>query len=271
MGNHLMEILKAIESKTNFDARFYRKSTLERRLKIRIMATNSRTYKKYLDYLKKDAAEYPRFLETLTINVSGFFRDRPVFQTLEKKILPELLATIKNKSQKRVSIWSVGCSKGQEPYSLAMICLEVLKGNLQEFRISILATDMNKNILTKAKQGIYSPSEVKNVPKDYLQQYFQPTNGGYQIKDEVKKLVKFRQHDLIKGKHLGKFHLILCRNLFIFFEPQLQEKMYIKLHASLKKHGLLVLGTAETPRDDRLFSFYMPKVHIYQHKEINNI
>ncbi len=271
MGNQLMKVLREIESKTDFDARFYRKSTLERRLNIRLKATNSKTYKNYLEYLKKDASEYLRFLETLTINISDFFRDKHIFQTLKRKILPELLATIKAKKQKRIRIWSIGCAKGQEPYSLAMISWELLNSHLQEFQISILATDLNKTILTKAKQGIYSQSEVKNVSQDYLHRYFQPTNGNYQLKDKVKKLVKFRQHDLIKGKPPGKFHLILCRNLFIFFEPQLQEKMLKKLHSSLKKDGLLVLGTAETPKDDRLFLHYLTKDHIYRRREINNL
>lgn len=263
ISKELMKVLKKIEDATDLDARFYRKSTLKRRLNFRMKATNSKTYKDYLNYLKHNSLEYDKFLDTLTINVTDFLRDKQVFFTLERKILPDILKKIKEKSRKRIRIWSIGCSKGQEPYSLAIIFNEILNGSLKDFQIIIQATDLNKAVLRKAKQGLYSKDEIKNVSKKYLIKYFQKEGNGFKIKENVRKLVRFRQHDLIKGKNLGRFHLILCRNLFIFFEPQLQEKMFKKIHSSLKNNGVLVLGQAETPKNGNFFHDLYSRDHIY--------
>jgi chemotaxis methyl-accepting protein methylase len=261
----LRRILNHINRVTGFDARPYRAPTLKRRLERRVLATKSKSYKEYLALLKKDPSESRKFLDGLSINVSDFFRDRRIFTTLKEKILPNLIEEISSNRGKRIRIWSIGCAKGQEPYSLAIILKEMTKNEKKEFKISIHATDINKALLKHASKGIYQKKEMKNVPKKYVNKYFVKMNKDeFQTKDNIRKLIKFRQHNIINEDILGKFHLILCRNLFIFFTPELQKKTFIKIHSSLKKDGILVLGTAETPKNGNLFRNLSSRDHIYQ-------
>lgn len=269
-SKELNKVLKEIERITDFDARLYRSSTLRRRIGLRMKLTNSNNYEDYLDCLQKDQSESDKFLEALTINVSDFFRDGWVFRTLESRILPDLIHSLQEKGQKRLRIWSVGCSRGQEPYSLAILLHRVLNGKMDDYKVLIHATDVSRDALTIAKKGIYSEEEVHNVPKKELNRYFSKEGAGYRIKDNLRRLVRFKHHDLIKGDSLGVFHLILCRNLFIFFQPQLQQAMLGKLHASLKKDGILVLGSVESPKGEDLFNALFSQDRIYQKRKGTN-
>jgi len=261
----LSRILNEINRVTGFDARQYRAPTLKRRLERRLLATKSKSFKEYLALLKKDPSESHKFLDDLSINVSDFFRDRRIFITLKEKILPNLLKEISAQKGKRIRIWSIGCAKGQEPYSLAIILKDMMENEKKEFKISIHATDINKDLLTQASKGLYQKNEMKSVPKKYLDKYFtKMSKNEFLTKENIRKLIKFRQHNIISEDILGKFHLILCRNLFIFFTPELQKKTFIKIHSSLKKDGVLVLGTAETPKDGNLFRNLSSRDHIYQ-------
>jgi chemotaxis methyl-accepting protein methylase len=261
----LSRILTQINRVTSFDARQYRAATLQRRLERRLMVTKSKSFKEYLALLKKDPSESHKFLDDLSINVSDFFRDKRIFITLKEKILPNLLEEISAHRGKRIRIWSIGCAKGQEPYSLAMILKDTMEKEKKELNISIHATDINKALLKHASQGLYQKKEIKNIPKKYLDKYFVKMNKDeFQTKDNIRKLIKFRQHNIISEDISGKFHLILCRNLFIFFTPELQKKTFNKIHSSLKKDGILVLGTAETPKDGNLFRNLSSRDHIYQ-------
>lgn len=269
MNKDMNEVLDEIERVTDFDARLYRKSTLKRRLDFRVHVTGSKDYKGYLRYLKKDRDEYWRFLEALTINVTDFFRDKSVFETLKRKILPDILKRIQKKGRKRVRILSVGCSAGQEPYSLAILLQEIL-GERREtqdgFQIIIHAMDLNSSSLKKASAAWYSESEMKNVPGKYLRKFFEKGDKGYRVRKDVRKMVKFHQQDFIKGDRNGLFDLILCRNLFIFFEHELQKSLCRKIHSSLKKDGILVMGKAETPYDETLFLPISTQDRIYMKK-----
>ena len=261
----LSRILNQINRVTGFDARQYRAPTLKRRLERRLLATKSKSFKEYLELLKKNHSESHKFLDDLSINVSDFFRDRRIFITLKEKILPNLLKEISAQKGKRMRIWSIGCAKGQEPYSLAIILNDMMENEEKELNISIHATDINKALLTQASKGLFQKKEIKNVPKKYLDQYFQKmSKSEFQVKENIRKLIKFRQHNIISEDISGKFHLILCRNLFIFFTPELQKKTFVKIHSSLKKDGILVLGTAETPKDGNLFRNLSSRDHIYQ-------
>jgi chemotaxis protein methyltransferase CheR len=266
MSKALHKLLDEVERVTDFDARFYRKSTLIRRVDSRIRETRSVTCRNYLSYLKNNPSEYERFLEALTINVTDFFRDKSVFHNLKRNILPDIIRNIKDKKRKVMRIWSIGCSRGQEPYSMAILLKEISEKNKNNVQIFIRATDMNRAALRKAKLAIYNEEEVKSVPTQFLKKYFEKVHDAYRVRKELRELVRFNRHDLIKGNSLGKFHLILCRNLFIFFEPQLQEKILKKIHTSLKRNGILVLGKAETLKDDSLFRCIAAQNRIYRKK-----
>lgn len=261
----MARVLDHVYKTTGFLAHNYRPTTLKRRLERRLLATQSKNYREYLNYLKRNPSESHKFLNFLTINVTDFFRDKRIFHTLKGKILPDLLNKAVAKKRKRIRIWSIGCSKGQEPYSLAMILNELLENKKNHLKIIIHATDWNKSVLSQAKRAQYEKSEIKNVPREYVKKYFTKINNNeFKIKDKIRKLIKYRRHDLIKGNILGKFHLILCRNLFIFFTVELQNEMFKKIHSSLKKDGILVLGAAETIKDRNLFHILHSQDRIYQ-------
>jgi len=264
-GRDLEKIIQRINRVTKFNAHYYRLSTLRRRLQLRLQATKSKCYRDYLSFIKKDSAECFKFVDVLTINVTEFFRDKRVFLTLKKKILPGLLEATVAKKRKRIRIWSIGCSKGQEPYSLAIIMDELAQSSNKKIAITIHGTDVNREVLKQAKKACFRLQDLKNVPRRYINNFVQKINNNdFTVKFDIRKLVKFKHHDFITGSSLGKFDLIMCRNLFIFIEPHFQEELLKKIHASLRKEGILVLGTAEAATDETLFRYISSRQNIYQ-------
>lgn len=261
----LKRVLNHVYRVTGFDARHYRPSTLQRRLGWRLLQTNSRNYREYLDLLKKDASENYGFIHSFLIHVSEFFRDRDVFRYLQRKILPDLLKRVAAEPGKRLQVWSVACSSGQEPYSLAMILEELRQRMAIDVAISILATDVSQPILHQAKKGSYSKSAVRSIPREYRKKYLRARTGKeFAIVEPVRRMVRFRGHDLIQDKIPGTFHLVLCRNILIFILAAQQVRLIRKIHASLKPGGILVLGQSESLRDEKRFRSLSPHHRIYE-------
>lgn len=263
-------LLSAIEKSTGFDASQYRFSTLMRRLKLRLSATHSTNYHDYIKFIRKDPSECQRFIQTLTINVTDFFRDKEVFLFLKKNYFTQLIARADKRKSRTLSLWSMGCSRGQEPYTLAILWHEFLGSRINDYKIIIQATDVDPEALIKAKSGLYTPKETANIPKTYIKRYFSKQNGMLQIKPALQRMIKFNQLDIIKQTPPGKFDMVLCRNVFIFFEATLQKKIIKKLYLSLKKDGILILGKSEMLHDEELFSCLSHHFHIYR-KVTDNI
>jgi len=261
----LDRVVAEIAAITGFNVRDYRPTTLKRRLELRLGATLSKNYRDYLAYLKKEPLEGFRFLDTLFITVTDFFRDQAVFSHLEKKILPGLIEEVSAKKAKKLSVWSIGCSQGQEPYSLAMI-LDLLRGKKRKsLKISILATDVSATSLNQARRALYRRAQIKNIPPKYRQEFFEKINTDtFQVIDRIRKTVRFKDHDFIREGSAGKFDLISCRNMLIFFTASGQNGMFRKLHSSLKKGGILVLGTAEIPKEEGLFQCISLAHHVFR-------
>jgi len=263
-------LLSKIEKATGFDASQYRFSTLMRRLNLRLSATRSSNYREYMRVLKKDPEECQKFIKTLTINVTDFFRDKEVFLFLKKNFFPQLIETADKRKRRTLSIWSMGCSRGQEPYSLAILWHEFLGSKINDYNIKILATDVDGEALIRAKSGLYTPRETANLSKTLLRKHFSNQDGMFKIKPNLQKMIKFKQYDIIKGHPPGKFDVVLCRNVFIFFESQLQKKLLKKLYVSLKRDGILILGRSEMLHDEEHFQCLSHHFHIYK-KAANTI
>ncbi len=167
----LDRVLSEIATITGFDAREYRPTTLKRRLELRLSATRSKNYRDYLVYLNRDPSESYKFLDTLFITVTDFFRDRGVFSYLEKRVLPDMIEDVAAEKGQELSVWSIGCSKGQEPYSLAMILDLVRRRKRKGIKISILATDVSEMSLKEASLALYKRSEMKNIPQKYKKNF----------------------------------------------------------------------------------------------------
>ncbi|MHC1635334.1 MAG: CheR family methyltransferase [Candidatus Methanospirareceae archaeon] len=240
---------RKIYEKTGLDCSKYSNNYLLRRIRVimNIKGINfPYDYKKYIELLEKNPLEYTSLLDNITINVTEFFRDPETFDTFKNEILPEILSEKRRRKSKILRIWSAGCASGEEPYTISIILFETLGSAIKDFLISIYATDINKNALKKAKEGIYDASSLKNVPKPLIHKYFSFKEGKYKIKEEVKKLVRFQQHDLFSGIKYSHFDVIFCRNVLMFFSTEYQRKLLLDFYHTLNDGGYLILGRAET-------------------------
>lgn len=239
-------LLNNILEDRNLDFRQYNQGVIRRKIGFRMHMNSVTSYLEYARFLRKDPDEYEKLLSALCINVSEFFRDIEVWVTI-RYLLENLINQKKLKNDKSIRLWSAGCASGEEPYSLAMVLKELLKTWLPDFSLEIHATDIDKKCLAAAHAGIYDKNAVKNLEAKHLKNYFiAQSDGNYQVKDEIKKMVKFQYLDLIKQDFIKETDVILCRNVFIYFNRELQLHLLRKFHQSLKAGGYLVKGKAET-------------------------
>lgn len=227
-----------IRSGFKLDLNSYKESQLKRRLD-NLMVKHKLSAGDYAGFhklLASDQKAYQDFLDTLTINVSEFFRDKSMFQFLEQKVLPSLLERKKN-----LKIWSAACSSGAEPYSLAIILSELTPN--QRHRIE--ASDIDRNILKAAEAAGYSADQVRNVSMPRQAKYFKREGNTYYLTDSIKKLVAFRRHDLLLDPFGQGYDLITCRNVTIYFTREAQEILNEKFNRALNPGGVLFIGASE--------------------------
>ncbi|MCD6301340.1 MAG: protein-glutamate O-methyltransferase CheR [Staphylothermus sp.] len=255
------EVKRVIKRFGSMDISGYKNDFLMRRVRARMLALGITDYKEYLQRLKHDPQEVDKLLNELSINVSEFFRDPWVWEKISS-ILKDLI-----NRKTIVRIWSAGCSRGEEPYTIAILAKEVISGISGFKKVTIYATDIDADAIRRAQEGIYGESSLKNVPKYLLYKYFDKINiGKYRIKDSVKELVKFRRHDLIKDPPLMLMDMVFCRNVLIYFNKELQKNVVMNLYKSLNTNGFLVLGISEyLPENVRsMFRVYDQHARIFQ-------
>lgn len=182
-------------------------------------------------------------MEAMTTNETFFFRDMVPFKILKEKILPALIE--ERKFLRQLSIWSAAASSGQEAYSLIMMLLEM---GLKDWKIDILGTDIAEKVLERARTGKYVQIEVnRGLPAPYLIKYFTRQGMEWQVKDELRRMVRFQQFDLRQSmKALGPFDIVLCRNVLIYFDIETKKKILQQIEGTLRRGGSLILGAAET-------------------------
>jgi len=243
----------------------YKDMCIKRRIAARIRAVGLSCSEPYLDRLEKDPTEQEKLLATLTIHVSHFFRNPSTYAVLEQRVLPELLLRGRNNKSK-LRVWSVGCSSGEEPYSIALLCRTLMReGDL----LSIIATDLSPKILLTAKRGRFPAERVKEIPAEILNRNFSQDSGCFQLHDPIRQLVRFFRHDILCDPPFYRADLILCRNMLIYFSREQQQQILCTLADTLLPGGYLVLGRAETLvhscRD--FFRCIDPAERIYQRLE----
>lgn len=238
-------------AKSNINLNDYKPAQMQRRITNLMTRHGKSTYMDFFRLLETDSKIYKDFIDYLTINVTEFFRTPEKFVELENKVIPDLLA-----ANSRLSIWSAGCSIGAEPYSLAMILME----KTPTVKHRILATDLDVEILTKAKNGVYSANELKNMPPARLSKYFRESAGLYHLQESVKERVEFQRHNLLLDKFDSGFDLILCRNVVIYFTEEAKDALYRRFFAALKPGGVLFVGGTEAILNFREIGFqhYVP-------------
>lgn len=227
---------KNIFSLLGIDLSSYKEKQMKRRINSLVTRNKYNDFLDYFEGLKSDEKLLNEFINYLTINVSEFFRNPAQWDVLEKEILPELIS-----NNKKLKIWSSACSTGEEPYTLAMI----LSRYYDIKDITILATDIDVEAIEKAKIGIYNEKSLQNVPKDLKDRFFKRENNYFKISQSIKNCIKFNRIDLLQDEFPKNCHLILCRNVLIYFTEEAKVKIYKKFHDSLSNDGVLFVGSTE--------------------------
>jgi Methylase of chemotaxis methyl-accepting proteins len=259
-GNKLLDYLafkKAAGELTEIDLSSYKSQQMDRRINSLMQIWNVKTYDEYLELLKTNPQKYKEFVKKLTINVSEFFRNPERFYELWESILPELL------KKSHLRIWSAGCSDGAEPYSMAIILRELRAEN----RVKIIATDVDKIILDKAKEAVYAINEVKSLPPELLNRYFELNNNLYYLSDPIKKMVEFRAHNLLLDDYENNLDLIVCRNVVIYFTDEAKKLLYQRFLKALSPGGYLMVGGTEPLLMYRQLGYENPLTSFYRKPE----
>jgi chemotaxis protein methyltransferase CheR len=256
---------KRIFKERGLDLSQYREKCLKRRIDVRLRATGAHTYLDYMVILKKDPLEYNRLFDALTINVTNFFRDRGTYRVIEDEVIPELISSKKKEGKKIIRVWSAACASGEEPYSMAILFHKILRERIGDYLISIYATDIDEKVMEKAKSGVYEAGTFSEVDEKILRRYFK-CNLKFSLKEEIKKMVRFKRHDLISDRPLAHLDIILCRNVLIYFSRDLQVRLFDKFYEGLNRGGYLVLGKTESLAGEtvNLFQPVSIRERIYQ-------
>lgn len=228
---------KLVLDLTSIDLNSYKERQMKRRIDSLIQRQKCKGYLQFVDLLKKDKAVFEEFISYLTINVSEFYRNPDQWAYMDKEVIPELM----KKFGKNLKIWSAACSTGDEPYSLVMALSKYIPLN----QINIYATDIDKQILAKAQVGLYNEKSLAGVPAEFKTKYFNKVGASYQIKDEIKSRVSFNQHNLLNDDYKKDFDMIVCRNVLIYFTDEAKDEVFVKFNKSLKKGGVLFIGSTE--------------------------
>ncbi len=248
-------LLDKVRRNRGIDFSQYRSSVLKRRIEYRLHMTGCTTYWDYVLLLNKDPAEYDRLLDALTIKVSRFFRDPEVFKLLGETVIPEVLFSKRAAGAKTIRAWSCGTAFGQEVYSVVILLCEALGRRLGGFDVRIIATDIDEAALEKAQWGSYDRDALRAIRADWLFKYFTLAGDRYVVNDHARTLITFKRHNVVADGPEPGMDLVLCRNVLIYLEKDLQRKALESLHEALNPGGFLILGKVETMPPDILRRF----------------
>lgn len=228
---------KEIYTLTKIDLNAYKENQMKRRIDTLIGKSGAKEYESYVRLIRTDKMRFDEFVNYLTINVSEFYRNPDQWKILDQQIIPKLIQTFGT----NLKIWSAACSTGDEPYSLVM----ALSRHLPLSQIRIFATDIDKQVIAKAKIGLYSEKSIAAVPADLKKKYFTQVGPSYQISSEIKSRVEFKEHNLLLDPYPSQVHMIVCRNVLIYFTEEAKDDIFKKFYSSLAGQGILFIGSTE--------------------------
>ncbi len=244
-------IQEQIRTRTGIVIAEHKRDLVYNRMSRRLRNVGLKTFSDYRNLIDSNEREFIEFINALTTNVTSFFRESHHFELLKKKILPEIV----NTPSARARIWSAGCSSGQEPYSIAMTVASAFRSPPRNLKI--LATDLDTNVIKKARSGVYPLSEVEGIGAKYLSQYFNSQGvpqGAVQAKPVLRNMIRFNQLNLMQNWPMqGKFDVIFCRNVIIYFDRETQQKLFNRYASVLNPGGYLFLGHSESINGNRNF------------------
>jgi chemotaxis protein methyltransferase CheR len=243
------KLVDFIGSEMDFESGFYNNAYLDRRITARMRRTEIDDYRSYQRLLKRDDEEREALLDSLSINVTGFFRNPEAWEAL-RPVLRDL-----TENNRRVRLWSAPCADGREPYSAAMLALD--DPEIEARRIEITGTDINPDILEVAREATYETSQTTDIadelePLSDYSEYVSEDGNTFQVRDRVTDMVTFEKHDLIRGDPKRDFDLVFCRNLLIYIDTEYKVPIFETIRGSLREDGILMIGMTETlPSESR--------------------
>jgi two-component system CheB/CheR fusion protein len=242
--NAFKKVLLLLRNHRGVDFTLYRPSTIRRRIMRRMVLAKIRSLGAYANHLRNTPEELEALYQDLLIAVTGFFRNAEAYDLLKRKIFPALL---KDRSPDDVvRVWTAGCSTGQEAYSIAMAFLEYLGRIARNVSLQIFATDLNDELLERARAGFYSKSFVQDISPERLRRFFVEEDGGYRVSKTIREMCVFARQNVIGDPPFSRIDLISCRNLLIYLEPEVQKRLLNIFHYALKPNGFLFLGASES-------------------------
>ena len=255
--------LDRVRERTGLDFSAYKRATIVRRLQRRMAAAGAATLPDYRRYMERHPEELQRLVASFLIKVTEFFRDPELFTYLRDRVLPGLVSEAKERGELR--IWSAGCATGEEAYTLAMLVSDLLGEDAEELPVRIFATDIASDAVEFARRGIYTQAALEGLPSDFAERHFTAVDGAFEVRKHVRSLVVFGEHDLGNRAPFPRIDLVLCRNVLIYFTPELQRRALELFAYSLRHGGYLALGKAETVSPlPEFFSVEQPRLKIFR-------
>jgi two-component system CheB/CheR fusion protein len=264
----MSEIFSILQKHTNHDFSHYKLNTMQRRIDRRMAVHQNNDLDSYLNFLKSNLLEIEALFQDLLIGVTSFFRDSDAFKLLEEQVIPKIFEGKEIGST--IRLWSLGCSTGEEAYSLAILLREHIEKINKNFKIQIFATDINSLAISKARSGIYPVSISLDITPERLAKYFKLEADGssYRIIKSVRDMLIFSEQDVVRDPPFSRIDLICCRNLMIYLSAEVQKRLIRLFHFSLNPKGFLFLGTSETLGEyNYLFDTLDRQLKLYRRKE----
>ncbi|MCR5458860.1 MAG: protein-glutamate O-methyltransferase CheR [Acetatifactor sp.] len=241
---------------SSIDLNCYKERQMKRRIDTLIRNKGLSGYDKYVAAIKASPELFDEFLSYMTINVSEFYRNPEQWTYLDQEVIPYLI----NKFGARLKIWSAACSFGEEPYSLVML----LSKHMSLAQISVYATDIDRNCLEQARQGLYLEKSIVSVPEEFKKKYFTKIGNAYKISDQIKNRVMFQKHDLLKDAYPTDCHLVVCRNVLIYFTEETKEDLFRRFYKCLIPGGIFFIGSTEQIMSYKDIGFQRMNSFFYQ-------
>ncbi|HKO22874.1 MAG TPA: CheR family methyltransferase [Candidatus Eisenbacteria bacterium] len=261
----LDQVLSIVTRHGNIDFRQYKSTTILRRLSRRMAVNHTHTLEEYRDFIDTHPSEAAELTKSLLIKVTEFFRDAEAFTFLENDVVPKVIEAGRERGRV-LRLWSAGCATGEEAYSIALLFANALGRELPEWSVKIFATDVDDDAISYARRGFYPTSVLRNLSASYKARFFEPVDHGLRISKALRQMIIFGQQDLARGVPFPRIDLVTCRNLLIYFKPDLQQAVLDLFAYSLHQtQGYLFLGKAETARPSKsVYEMVNKKWKIYR-------
>lgn len=255
-------LIQFLKRNRGFDFSDYKPDMLQRRIEKRVRQVKAEGLADYIDYLEVNPEEFSLLFNTILINVTGFFRDPPAWEYLATEILPRIVAG--KKTGEPIRVMSAGCASGEEAFTIAMLLAETVGEEAFRERVKVFGTDLDEEVLGRARLASYSPQDLEAAPASLRDKYFQRADGGFLFRPDLRRSIVFGRHDLLRDAPISRLDLLVCRNTLIYFDAEAQNRVLQRFHYALNPSGLLFLGKAEMLlTHGSLFATLHPKHRVF--------